>query len=224
MTYTFQFGVIFDRFPELLWGSLLTLELAFAGFWLGLPIALAMATMRTSHSPLLRRLSGAYVIFLTNTPVLVHIYFLYYGLPEMGIVLDKHVAVVIGLITATSAYGCEILRAGFASVRRAEIEAAETLGFSRGQQIWHVIVPHIMRTVYPALANYFIILTLSTSMAMIFGVNELLGTAYNIASDNYRHIEAFTVAAGIYIVITFAATLSLALIGQWVFHVKGKIF
>ncbi len=224
MNYTFQFGVILDRLPELLWASVLTLELAFAGFWLGLPIALLMATMRTSGSRVARGVSGAYVTFLTNTPVLVHIYFLYYGLPEMGILLDKHVAVLIGLVTATSAYGCEILRAGFASVRVTEIEAASTLGFTRGQQIWHVIVPHIMRTVYPALANYFIILTLSTSMAMIFGVNELLGTAYNIASENYRHIEAFTVAAGIYVVITFVATLSLALIGRWVFHVKARIF
>jgi polar amino acid transport system permease protein len=224
MHYTFQFGVILDRLPELLWGAVLTLELAFAGFWLGLPIALMLAAMRTSASRFARGFSGAYVTFLINTPVLVHIYFLYYGLPEVGILLDKHVAVVIGLITATSAYGCEILRAGFASVRATEIEAASTMGFSRAQQIWHVIVPHIMRTVYPALANYFIILTLSTSMAMIFGVNELLGTAYNLASENYRHIEAFTVAAGIYIVITFVATLSLALIGRWVFHVRARIF
>ena len=224
MNYTFQFGVILDRLPELLWASVLTLELAFTGFWLGLPIALMLAAMRTSGSRLARGFSGAYVTFLTNTPVLVHIYFLYYGLPEAGIVMDKHVAVIIGLITATSAYGCEILRAGFASVRVTEIEAASTLGFSRTQQIWHVIVPHIMRTVYPALANYFIILTLSTSMAMIFGVNELLGTAYNLASENYRHIEAFTVAAGIYVVITFVATLSLALIGRWIFHVKARIF
>ena len=157
MNYTFQFGVIFDRLPELLGASLLTLELAFVGFWLGMPIALLLATMRTSGSRLARGVSGTWVTFLTNTPVLIHIYFLYYGLPELGIVLDKHVAVIIGLITATSAYGCEILRAGFASV-------------------------------------------------------------------NYRHIEAFMVAAGIYVVITFAATLSLALIGRWVFHVKARIF
>ncbi len=224
MIYTFQFGVIFGRMPELLQGAALTLELAMLGFWLGLAPALALAAMRSSRSAIARRLAGAYVTFLTNTPVLIHVYFMYYGLPEIGIYLDKHLAVIIGLITATSAYGCEIMRAGFLSVRQTEIEAAETLGFSRLQQIWFVIVPHIVRTVYPALANYFIILTLSTSMAMIFGVNELLGTAYNIASDNYRHIEAFTVAAGIYIVITFAATLSLAFIGQWAFRVKAKIF
>ena len=87
-----------------------------------------------------------------------------------------------------------------------------------------MVVPHIVKTIYPALANYFIVLTLSTSMAMIIGVEELLGTAYNIASENYRHLEAFIVAAGFYVIITFIASLSLALIGRWAFRVKAKIF
>jgi len=224
LNYTFQFNVILDRLPELLQGALLTLELALVGFWAGAPLALLLAAARTSGPPWVKRLAGAYVTFLTNTPVLIHIYFLFYGLPELGILLDKYSSVIIGLVTATSAYGCEIMRAGFLSVRRSEIEAAETLGFSRLQTIWYVVVPHIVKTVYPALANYFIVLTLSTSMAMILGVNELLGTAFNLASDNYRHLEAFTVAAGLYVIITFAASLSLALIGRWAFRVKAKIF
>ena len=223
MNYTFQFGVVLQRLPELLQGALLTLELALAGFWLGLPFALGLASLKTYGAPPLRWLAGAYVTFLTNTPVLIHIYFLYYGLPEIGILLSKYTVVVAGLVLATSAYGCEIMRGGFLSVRRTEIEAAEALGFTRLQQIWYVIVPHILKTVYPALANYFIILTLSTSMAMIFGVNELFGTAYNIASDNYRHIEAFIIVAAIYVVITFIASLSLALVGRWAFRVKARI-
>jgi polar amino acid transport system permease protein len=109
-------------------------------------------------------------------------------------------------------------------VRRAEIEAAETLGFSRPQTVWYVIVPHIVRTIYPALANYFIVLTLSTSMAMIVGVNELTGSALYIASENYRNLESITVAAVLYIVITFAMSLSLALVGRWAFRVKARIF
>lgn len=224
MNYTFQFNVIFAHFPELLQGAGLTLLLALAGFWGGAPLALVLAWTRTSGPTWLKRIAGGYVTFLTNTPVLIHVYFLFYGLPELGILLDKYTSVVIALITATSAYGCEIMRAGFLSVRRSEIEAAETLGFSRPQTVWYVIVPHIVKTVYPALANYFIVLTLSTSMAMILGVEELLGTAFNIASENYRHLEAFTVAAGLYVVITFAVSLSLALVGRWAFRVKAKIF
>ncbi|HWA48488.1 MAG TPA: amino acid ABC transporter permease [Dongiaceae bacterium] len=224
MNYTFQFHVVFNQLPEFLHGALVTLELALAGFWLGAPIALLLAAARTSGPTWVRRLTGAYVTFLTNTPVLIHIFFLFYGLPEIGILLDKYTSVVIGLVMATSAYGCEIMRAGFLSVRRSEIEAAETLGFSRAQTLWNVIVPHILKTVYPALANYFIVLTLSTSMAMIVGAEELLGTAFNLASENYRHLEAFILAAGLYVIITFIASLSLAWFGRWAFRVKAKIF
>ena len=224
MDYTFQFNVVLARWPELLAGSLLTLELALIGFWLGAPLALALAAIRTSGPRWAKVIAGGYVTFITNTPVLIHLFFMYYGLPEVGVRLDKHVAVVIALTVATSAYACEIMRAGFLSVRKTEIEAAETLGFSRLQQLGYVIVPHIVKTIYPALANYFIVLTLSTSMAMIVGVNELLGTAYNIASENYRNLEAAAVAGGAYIIITFIASLSLALVGRWAFRVKAKVF
>lgn len=224
MNYTFQFHVVFNQLPEFLHGALVTLELALAGFWLGAPIALLLAAVRTTGPAWAKRIAGAYVTFLTNTPVLIHIFFLFYGLPEIGILLDKYTSVVLGLIMATSAYGCEIMRAGFLSVRRSEIEAAETLSFSRFQTVWYVVVPHIVKTVYPALANYFIVLTLSTSMAMIVGAEELLGTAFNLASENYRHLEAFIVAAGLYVIITFVASLSLAWIGRWAFRVKAKIF
>jgi polar amino acid transport system permease protein len=224
MNYTFQFNVILARWPELLEGSLLTLELALVGFWLGAPLGLGLAALRTSGPHVLKAIAGAYVTFITNTPVLIHLFFLFYGLPEVGIRLDKHLAVIIALTVATSAYGCEIMRAGFLSVRKTEIEAAETLGFSKPQQLGYVIVPHIMKTIYPALANYFIVLTLSTSLAMTVGGTELMGTAYNIASENYRNLEAAVIAGGIYVIITFIASLSLALVGRWAFRIKAKIF
>ena len=224
MNYTFQFGVVLARWPEFLEGGVITLQLALAGFWLGAPFALLLAWISTSGAGWGKRLAGAYVTFLTNIPVLIQVWFLYFGLPEVGILFNKYVCVVLALVAATSAYGCEIMRAGFLSVHRAEIEAAATLGFSRAQTVWYVIVPHIVRTIYPALANYFIVLTLSTSMAMIVGINELTGSALNIASENYRNLESITVAAVLYIFITFAMSLSLALVGRWAFRVKARIF
>jgi polar amino acid transport system permease protein len=224
LNYTFQFGVVLARWPEFLEGAAITLQLALAGFWLGAPFALLLAWVRTSGRRWTKRLAGAYVTFLTNIPVLIQVWFLYFGLPEFGILFNKYVCVVLALVAATSAYGCEIMRAGFLSVHRTEIEAAETLGFSRPQTVWYVIVPHIVRTIYPALANYFIVLTLSTSMAMIVGINELTGSALYIASENYRNLESITVAAVLYIFITFAMSLSLALVGRWAFRVKARIF
>ena len=117
------------------------------------------------------------------------------------------------------------MRAGFISVHRTEMEAAETLGMYLVQQIRFVIVPHIAKTIYPALANFFIvILVMGTSVGAVVGVDELTGTAINISTENYRWIEMFVVVAGIYVVLTFIASLSLALLGRWAFRVRAKIF
>ena len=224
MNYTFQFGEAFKEFPLLLWGAALTLELAFLSFWGGALIGLAGATAKVYGGAISRRIANAYVTFFTNTPALLQIYFLYYGLPEVGILLPSFTAVLLGLTLNAGAYLTEIQRAGFISVRKLELEAAETLGMSLMQQVRFVIVPHIAKTIYPPLANFFILLVLGSSIAAIFTIDELTGTAINISTENYRWLEMFTVVAGIYIVLTFIASITLAMVGRHVFRVKAKIF
>ena len=225
MNYTFQFGVAIHQLPGLLQGAVVTFELGLLTFWGGALIGLLFAALKTFGGPVLRRLAGAYVIFFTNTPALIQIYFLYYGLPDFGIRWDPFTCTLIGLTLNAGAYLTEIMRAGFISVHRTEMEAAETLGMSIWQQIRFVIVPHIAKTIYPALANFFVvILVMGTSVGAVIGVNELTGQAINISTENYRWIEMFVVVAGIYVVLTFIASLSLALVGRWAFRVKVKIF
>ena len=223
MNYTFQFGVALDRLPDLLPGAWLSLEIALLSFWGGALLGLLLASFKTYGGSITRRCADVYVTFFTNTPALIQIYFIFWGLPDIGIVLSAFTSVVIGLTLNTGAYLCEIMRGGFLSVRHTEMEAAATLGFSRWQQVRYVIVPHIAKTIYPALANYAVVLTLGTSMAMIFGVEELTGRAFNLASENYRHLEMFTVVAGIYVVLTLVVSLGLALAGRKVFRVKVKL-
>jgi len=225
MNYTFQFGVAFAQLPGLLQGAVVTFELGLLTFWGGALIGLLFASLKTFGGPVLRRLAGFYVVFFTNTPALIQIYFLYFGLPDFGIRWDPFTCTLIGLTLNAGAYMTEIMRAGFLSVHRNEMEAAETLGMSRWQQIRFVIVPHIAKTIYPALANFFIvILVMGTSVGAVIGVNELTGQAINISTENYRWIEMFVVVAGIYVVLTFIASLSLALAGRLAFRVKAKIF
>ena len=224
MNYTFQFGVAFAQLPELLQGAIVTFELGLLTFWGGALIGLLGASLKTFGGRFLAGLAGAYVIFFTNTPALIQIYFLYFGLPEFGIRWDSFTCVLIGLTLNAGAYLTEIMRAGFISVHRTEMEAAETLGMSLVQQIRFVIVPHIAKTIYPALANFFIvILVMGTSVGAVVGVDELTGMAINISTENYRWIEMFVVVAGIYVVLTFIATLLLAVVGRWAFRVKVKV-
>ncbi|MDJ0950438.1 MAG: amino acid ABC transporter permease [Alphaproteobacteria bacterium] len=225
MNYTFQFGVAFAELPELLKGAIITFELGILAFWGGALIGLLGAALKTYGTGPLRWLAGAYVVFFTNTPALIQIYFLYFGLPELGIRWSSFTCTLIGLTLNAGAYLTEIMRAGYISVRSTEVEAAETLGMSRWQQIRYVVVPHIAKTIYPALANFFIvILVMGTSIGAIIGVDELTGQAINISTENYRWIEMFVVVAGIYVILTFIASLSLALVGRWAFRVKAKVF
>ncbi len=224
MTYTFQWGEALKHLPYLLEGAWLSLVLAFLGFWGGALIGLFGAVGKVYGGRLIYRIVDVYVIFFTNTPALVQIFFLFYALPEVGILLPPFTAVLIGLVLNSGAYLTEIQRAGFTSVRQTEIEAAEVLGMSLAQIVRYVIVPHIAKTLFAPLSSFYIWLVLGTSMASIFGVEELTGRAINISTTNFRTIEVFSVTALIYIAITILASAVLALIGRYAFRVKAKIF
>ena len=224
LDYTFQFGQIVPYLPRLLDGAVIALELAALSFCGGLLLGTLGAALLTFAGGFVRGLVGWYVSFFTNTPQLVQIYFLYFALPDMGIVLSSFTAVLIGMTLNAGAYLTEIQRAGFESRRQSEMEAAEVLGFSRVQQIRYVILPHVARVLFPPLSNHFILMTLGTSMAAVFGVEELTGQALNINSITFRSLEIFSVTALLYIAVTLVASALLAVIGSTVFRARMRMF
>lgn len=224
MGYTLHFGQIARYLPYLCGGALISLLLAVLAFFGGMVLGLLGAMAKTSGGPVLRRLVGGYVTFFTNTPALVQVYFIYFVLPDCGIVLSSFNAVLLGLTLNAGAYLTEVQRAGFLSVHRSEVEAAETLGMSRWQTIWYVIVPHIVRTLYPPLTGQFILITLGTSMGAVFGVEELTGRAFSVNADTFRSIEIFTVVGVLYVLVTIVASLLFAAVGRGVFRVRMSVF
>jgi polar amino acid transport system permease protein len=225
MNYSFQYSVVWANFDALLQGAWLTFQLGVLAFAGGLLIGLVGAAIKTFGPLPLRLIVDGYVIFITNTPALIQIYFLYFGLPEVGIRWSNEACVLIGLILNAGAYLTMILRAGFLSVRKQELEAGQTIGMSLLQQIRYIIVPHIAKSIYPAVANFFIvILVMGTSIGAVIGVDELTGQAINLSTVNYRWLEYFSVIAVMYVVLTFIASIGLALLGRWAFRVKAKIF
>lgn len=223
MDYTFQFGDVFAQLPYLLGGAAVSLQIAFISFWAGTVIGIGGAVARVYGGPLAQRVTGGYVTFFTNTPALVQIFVLYYALPDAGMLLQPMTCVLLGLTLNSGAYLTEILRAGVVSVRRSEMEAAITLGMSRLQILRYVMLPHIAKTIYAPLCNFFVWLVLGSSLAALFGVEELTGRAINISTANLRTIETFAVVAAIYVVLTLVASTSLALVGRWAFRVKAKV-
>ncbi|GAB4283318.1 MAG: amino acid ABC transporter permease [Roseovarius sp.] len=223
MDYTFQFGQVTPYIPYLLGGAWLSLQIAFLAFCGGLFLGTAMAAFKTFGPASVRRLIDGYVTFFTNTPQLVQIYFLYFALPEIGILLSSYMAVLIGMTINAAAYLTEIQRAGFESRRQSEMEAAEVLGFSRLQQVRYVILPHVARVLFPPLSNHYILMTMGTSMAAIFGVEELTGRAFNVNAETFRSLEVFSIVALIYVVITLMATVILSTIGWLAFRTRMRM-
>ncbi len=225
MDYRFQFGVVWENLDALLQGAWLTFQLGTLAFAGGALIGLLCASI-VAYGPFLMRFPvHVYVVAITNTPALIQIYFLYYGLPEFGIRWSSEACLLIGLILNAGAYLTLIMRAGFLSVRRNELEAGQVLGMTVFQQIRFVVLPHLVKSIYPALANFFIvILVMGTSIGALVGVDELTGQAINLSSVNYRWLEYFTVVAVMYVVLTFVASIGLALLGRWAFRVRARIF
>ena len=223
MGYTLIYSQVTEYIPYLLAGAWISLQIVILAFSGGMFFGLILASIKTFGNVTLRRIVIIYVTFFTNTPQLVQIYFLFFALPEIGILLSPFVAVLIGMTLNAAAYMCEIQRAGFLSVRQNELDAARTMSFSIVQQVRFVILPHIMKVLFPPLSNHYILMTLGTSMAAIFGVEELTGRAFNINSETFRSVEIFPITALIYIIITFIATLLLAIIGKYLFKAKIRI-
>jgi polar amino acid transport system permease protein len=215
-----HFGPILEQWPYLLGGAWLSLEMAVLAFTGGM---LTCAALLQFAPPYLRRLITSYVTFATNTPQLVQIYFLFFGLPEVGVVLPPLGAALVGMTFNAGAYLCEILRAGILSLRSAELETAEVLGFSRIQVVRYVMIPHVMKVMFPSLSNQFIIMTLGTSMASVFGVEELTGRAENLGAETYLSVEAFSVAAVLYLTLSLVATFMLIAHGRLMYRIKARL-
>jgi len=222
--YTVHFGQVVKYIPYLLGGAWVSFQIAFLAFCGGMVIGLAGAMAKTFGNRFLRGIVNAYVTFFTNTPQLVQIYFIFFGLPQFGLVLSPYEAVLVGMTINAGAYATEIQRAGFLSVHRSELEAAETVGMSLLQSVRYVILPHLAKVLYPPFSNLYIIMTLGTSMAAIFGVEELTGRSFNVNATTFRSIEVFSITAGLYILVTIVASFVLLYLGRWLFRVKGKVF
>ena len=223
MNYSLQFGQIAADVPYILWGAWPTLWITFVTFFAAAALGMFIAMARLKGGLLASRLAGIWVTLTTNSPIFVVLFFLFNGLPNWGILLSPIVATLIAFIAISSGYLAEIQRGGIQSVRQAELDAAETLGMSRLQILRFVIAPHVIKTTYPALSNFFIFTMLGTSMASLVGVNELTGRAIEVSSRTFRSIEVFSLVAVTYVVLSLLASAALALVGRWLFRVKARM-
>lgn len=202
MDYVFHFGVVWDARDELLWGALLTLRLSALSMVLSLIIAIFGALARTSGPTWLRGLVAAYVELIRNTPFLVQIFMIFFGLPTIGLRLDANTAALIAMVMNGSAYTIEIVRAGIEAVSQGQIEAAGALGLRRLQTFRLIVLPQALKTVIAPLGSQFILIMLNSSVCSVISADELTAAAEDIQSRTFRAFEAFIAAAVIYFILS----------------------
>lgn len=218
MPYTFDFGAVLDRAPELLWGSLGTLGLALAGMLLALVIGILGVVARTSKSEITRTSVIVFVEVVRNTPFLVQMFFIYFALPLMGIRLNPTVTAIIALGINGGAYAIEIIRGGVESVSRGQIEAGFALGLHKADVFRLIVLKPALRAIYPSLTSQFIMLTLTTSVCTSIAAYELTSAAQRIESDTFRSFEVYFTATAIYLVISTLMMGLFALISRHYFN------
>lgn len=204
MSYNFRFNALLPYTGEIFRGVGLTLQLSVVTMLIGLAIGLVVALASTSGRPMLRVPFRLYVEAIRNTPLLVQLLIVFFGLPSLGIRLGADVAAIVGLSINLGAYCGEILRAGLESIRMSQIEAGRSLGMTAGQTFRHVVLFQAIKAIYPALASQFVLLLLATSVVSSIGANELFHQAAFIDSRTYRSFESYSLITAAYLIMTLA--------------------
>jgi len=202
MSYNFRFSALAPYTGEIVTGVLLTLQLSLVTMLIGLVIGLFVALGSTSPLQSIRIPVRVYVEAIRNSPLLVQLFIVFFGLPSLGIRLDANVAAVVGLSINVGAYCGEILRAGFESIRPSQIEAGRALGMTTGQTFRNVVLFQAIKAIYPALTSQFVLLLLATSVVSSIGATELFHQAAFIDSRTYRSFESYTLVTLAYLGMT----------------------
>ena len=190
-----------------------------AGFAIALVLGLVLALLRAVRQPLVRWPVGVFIEFVRGTPVLVQIYFVYFVLPEFGIVLPALLTGIMVLGLHYSTYVSEVYRGGIASVERGQWEAAMALNLGPQRTFFGIILPQALPPIVPALGNYLITLFKETPLLSAIAVTEMLQTAKNIGSETFRYTEPITMIGLIFLALSLVSATGI----RWVErHLKAR--
>ena len=193
--------------PIALAGLTATVPLALASFALGLLIAVGVALMRISVNPIVSGIARFYISVIRGTPLLVQLFIVFYGLPQIGLKIPSYPAAIIALSLNVGGYAAEIIRSSILSVPRGQFEAATTIGMPYAQSMRRIILPQATRIAVPPLSNTLLSLIKDTSLAAVVLVPELLHAAQNAASSSGQFLPLYLFAALYYWVVCWLVSL-----------------
>jgi polar amino acid transport system permease protein len=213
MRVEFDFLAVLAQWPLLVKGVAWTICLTVISAVIGVALGVAFAWVRSHGAPWLKWVVGTYVELIRNTPFIVQLFFVFFGLPAAGIRLSPEVASIIAMVINLSAYATEIIRAGIDATPKGQIEAAMSLALSRAQVFIRVVLPPALKKVWPALVSQIIIVMLGSAVCGQISTQELSYAANLIQSRNFRAFEAYIIATLIYLALSIAVRRLLNWVG-----------
>lgn len=187
--------------PVLLQGAVVTLQIAAVSLLLGVATGLPIGIGRVYGPPWLQRILGAYVTLFQGTPLLIQLFLVYYGLPDLGLTLGRLTAAYITLGLNSGAYQAEYLRGALQAVSEGQMTAARAIGMSRGEAIRSIVLPQALRLVLPAWSNEVIAMLKNTAVVYVIAILDLMGQAKVLNSDYFAPIPIYMTVAVFYVVL-----------------------
>lgn len=213
---TLDFGAVLAEWPSLLRGAGFTLLLSALAAAGGLLLGVACGWARAWGPKPLQHAVGVYVELIRNTPFIVQLFFIFFGLPSLGVKLTPEIASVLAMVINLGAYAAEIVRAGIEGTPKGQIEAARSLAMNEWQVFVRVVLPPALGRVWPAMVSQIVIVMLGSAVCGQIAAQELSYAANLIQSRNFRAFEAFIVATLMY--------LALSVLVRHTLHWAGRRF
>lgn len=210
-------------FPSLLQGTVVTIEVTAVSVFFGIIIGMFVGLGKLAKNKVIKYLSSAYVDIIRGTPLLVQVFLIYFGLPNLILQItqtrfpiDPFVAAVWACSINSGAYVAEIFRAGVQSIERGQIEAARSLGMTHVEAMRYIILPQAFRRIIPPLGNEFIALMKDTSILSAIGVEELVRKGQLYTATTFASFPVYTGVMIIYLIMTMA-------VSRWVSYMERRL-
>ncbi|PST20589.1 amino acid ABC transporter permease [Mesorhizobium plurifarium] len=217
MNYQFEFGWLFEYYPQILKGIGITIELIAVGGIAGISLGIVCAWVRALGPTWLKPFVSAYVELIRNTPFLIQLFFIFFGLPSLGLQLGEHQAANLAMIVNLGAYSSEIIRAGIQATPRGQFEAGASLAMTPFETFRHVVLVPSLERIWPALSSQVVIVMLGSAVVSQIAAEDLTFAANFIQSRTFRAFEAYLVSTAIYLALAILLRQVLAMVGGLIF-------
>jgi polar amino acid transport system permease protein len=185
-------------------GAVFTIILAVFTVLFGVLLGVVLALLRISKNKFLNFIATVYIEFIRGTPLMVQLFIIYFGLPNLvGFNMPDMAAAIMALSINSAAYVAEIIRAGIQAVDKGQMEAARSLGMTHAMAMRYIIIPQAVKNILPALGNEFIVVIKESSIVSVIGIGELMYNADTVRGNTYKAFEPLMVAAFMYFIMTF---------------------